>query len=208
MSSITTAQRRQAHLAGIPTDNAEFNLYLPNSVTHVPLRSQLQAGSGLTVTSGTAYWVFLGHTSRPVNAQQIYFFVSTVAAGTRVQELVIASTPSAPNRANQTVTVLSVANATGDYTAATGVFTNTTAFNYIVPAATYLWVGCRFALTNTPTQPTIPGLTLDQGRGEILTTAASGVLTAGSTYTGSIITQSTTLTTVMAPDLSLTISTT
>lgn len=206
--TLNTAQRRQAHLSGISGDIAEKYSYLPNSLTNTPLNSRLPAMTGgLLTVSNVAYWVYLGNATRDLLATQIYFFASIAGAGTKVQELVIAHSATGPDRAAKTITVDAVANATGDYVGGTGSFTNTTAFSYHVPAGTELWVGCRFALTSTPTQPTLAALGLDTGKGRILSTSAAGVLAVGSTYTGALISQSTTLTTAMAPDLTLVVST-
>jgi hypothetical protein len=200
---LSDAQRKQAHISGLSTDGASKYLYIPNATVNVPMESKLPklASSFLTVTN-TAYWVYIGQTSRALRAQYIYFFVSVQAAGDQVQELALATSSAGPDRAAKTLSVVAVQTTAGDYEAAAGSFHNTTSFEYTVPGATHLWLGCRFAWTNTPTQPSINALGLDLNSGSILRTATPGVLAVGS-YTGALVTQSATLTTVMSPDLVL-----
>lgn len=205
--ALSTAQRAQAHLSGESADNAQKYNFELAAVSHVPVRSQLaNMTAGFLTVTNVAYWVYIGQTTRQINANFIRFFVTASGVGTKVQELVVAHSVSAPDRAAKTITVDAVANATGDYVAGTGSFVNTTSMAYKVPAGQHLWLGCRFALTSTPTQPTLAALGIDSGKGEILSTAAAGVLAVGATYTGAIISQSTTLTAAMCPDLVLSAS--
>lgn len=201
---LSAAQRRQAHLSGLSTDIALENLYLPNAVANSPLNSRLPAmTAGFLAVTNTAYWVYVGQATRDLRADKIYFFVSVSAAGdTQVQELAIAF-GDAPNRAAQSLAVKAVVADAGDYEAATGSFSNTTSFAFTIPGGTHIWLGARFAWAGTPTQPTLTSLGLDTGKGEILRTATPGVLAAGTSYTGALVTQSTTLTTAMSPDLTL-----
>lgn len=202
--SIGSGQRRQAHLSGISGDIAQKYNYETAAVSRSFHESKLtHLTSGLLVISNTAYWVYVGQTTRDLAASFVQFYVSAVGVGTKVQELAIAHSDTAPDRAAKTITVDAVANATGDYVAAAGSFANTTSLAYTIPAGTHVWLGCRFALTSTPTQPTLNALGIDTGKGEVLSTASAGVLAVASAYTGAIIVQSTTLTTSMAPDLVL-----
>lgn len=202
--NLSAAQRRAAHLSGLSVDVARANNFDLTPTEHAPLRSQLSnLSSGLLAISGTAYWVYLGQTTREVRAAFVQFFVSAAGVGTRAQELVVATTDSGPDRAAKSLTVRAVANTTGNYVAGTGGFANLVSLNYLVAPGAHLWVGARFALTSTPTQPTISALGLDTGKGEVLSTTGQSALVAGTAYTGAIITQSTTLTTAMAPDLVL-----
>jgi hypothetical protein len=199
--SLSASQRRQAHLSGLSQDIAQHNLYLPNAFSDTSLAPKQIASTFQTVTN-TAYWVYVGQSTRDLLATQIYFWVQTVGVGTLVQELVVATSVSGPDRAAKTLSVVAVANATGDYTAATGWYTNTTSLAYHLPAGTHTWLGCRFALTNTPTQPILTGVGLDQDQGAVLRTATPGVLAVGN-YTGALVTQSTTLATAQGPALVL-----
>lgn len=203
--ALSAEQRRQAHRAGLSTDIATSYQFDLAQVENAPLRSRLtNLTGGLLAISGTAYWVYVGQTDRDIVAAYIRFFVSVVAAGdTRAQELALATSVSGPDRAAKTLTTKAVATTTGDYTAATGSYANSTSFAYNVPAGTHLWLGVRFAMSGTPTQPTVAALGLDTGKGEILSTTGQSALAANTSYTGSIITQSATLTTAMAPDLVL-----
>lgn len=201
--SLSAAQRKQAHLSGQSSQNAMSYLYLPNQLTDRNLTAPVTGGM-LTVTN-TAYWLYIGQATRDLYAQYIYFFVTAVAVGTQAQELVIATSSSGPDRAAKTLSVKAVATAVGDYSAATGSYANTTAFNYHIPGSAHVWLGCRFAWTSTPTQPTVAARGLDLNQGAILRTATPGVLAVGD-YTGALVTQSTTLTTAMCPDLVLSAS--
>lgn len=201
--SISASQRRQAHVSGFSQDIAQNNLYVPNSFADANLAPQ-RLDAGFQTVTNTAYWVYVGQSTRNLLADQIYFFVSTsgVAGTAVVQELVIATSVAGPDRAAKTLSVKAVASATGDYVAGTGSFTNTTALAYHLAAGSHVWLGCRFALTGTPTQPILSGVGVDLNQGAVLRTATPGVLALGD-YTGALVAQSTTLTTVMGPCLVL-----
>lgn len=201
---ISAAQRAQAHLAGMSTDIAAKYEYQPEQFTLNQPSGILLTGGGMLTVTNTAYWMYIGQSTRDLLAQYIYFFVTVQGAASTavVQELAIATSTSKPDRAAKTLSVKAVASTTGDYTAATGSFANSTVFNYHIPASSYVWLGCRFALTGTPTQPTLAARGMDLNAGALLRTATPGVLAVGD-YAGALVTQSTTLTTAMAPDLVL-----
>lgn len=197
--SLSNAQRRQAHLSGLSSDIAQEYHYEVAAIANKPHQTEL--ASGFLAITNVAYWVYIGQNTRDVRAAFVRLFVSTAGAGARVQEFAVATSVSAPDRAVKSLTVKAVANTTGDYVAGTGSFTNTVSFDYLVNAGTHVWVGCRFAAGTT--QPTLAALGLDTSKGEILSTAAAGVLAVNTVYTGALITQSATLTTAQCPNLEL-----
>lgn len=156
------------------------------------MRSALDASTSLTVTSGVAYWVYVGQL--PYGCVPRYVEVGIRAGGTGAQtaEICIASTPVAPNGAAQVLTRI---EATGTITALTGTtvpISNTTAFSTWVAAGTHLWAGVRTAMAST--QPMFHALFDDKLQGYVLSTAASGVLTSTSVnaWTGSLVAYSST----------------
>jgi hypothetical protein len=149
--------------------------------------------------SGTAYWVYLGRTVKPVTIKYGEFHVSTAGAGAQTAEIALCSSPNPPNKGAQTLTKL-VADATIDALTGTGVKRNTNALNYAVAAGVHLWAGIRTAMATT--QPTYRALGIDMAQGRVLSTAAAGVLTGTGPWTGAIIAASTS---GICPDLRLTV---
>lgn len=145
------------------------------------LASSLPTIAGALNTSGTAYFVYLGKTTKAITVNRVEFLVTTAGAGAQTAEVGLFSTPSAPNRANQSLTKI-VATGTVDSLTATGLKRNTNAFAQSVAAGTHLWAGIRTAMATT--QPTIVGHSLDLGDARILLAAASGVLTGAGPFSG------------------------
>ena len=157
------------------------------------LHSHLTAIGNITCASGRAYFVYLGYCRRPVTLARIVTFVAVVAdSGTQTAEVGYFSTPSAPNRASQVLTKIAATAALG----LTSLKTQTTALSAVIPAGTHLWVAYRGALATT--QPTFRGLGYDFLDGSCLTTSGATALTSGTTYTGTVPTDSTSAT---CPDL-------
>lgn len=164
--------------------------------------------AGLT---GIAYWMFLGRNG-PVALlpARVFFWVVTAGGGTAVGEIALATSPAAPARVGQTLTCLASINNAGmnlSLTAgALALHQNTGAFAASFPANSYMWLGIRTACTTS--QPSIWGVGYDQGQGNILTTSAAGVLTAGVNYTGALINPTTAVlgTGWLAPDLQMSLA--
>lgn len=159
--------------------------------------SDLPTIAGAVTTTGVAYWVYLGRTTRDIVAHFVEFTVSVIGAGAQVAEVALCSSPSAPSRAGLTLTKLAAADGV-DTLVTTGVKRNTTDFNASIPVGTHLWAGLRTAMAVT--QPTLPGLTLDMAQGRAQSTAAAGSLTGPGPFYGSIIAAAITW---QAPDLRL-----
>jgi hypothetical protein len=167
-------------------------------------------GVQLTLASNTAYFVYMGRTTQPVNAKYVEFFVSAAAGASSPAEVGLFSTPNAPNKSpTQVLTKLIVNDGLTSLTTDRLMARNATAFNggagYIVPAGVHLWAGIRTQTTGA--QPSLGGLCMDYDEGLILSTAAANALTGSGPWTGSRITMTTTtyLNTPLAPDLRVTL---
>ena len=184
-------------LAG--TQNSTFQIGLVGPIfPQVPniYSSPLAPGSaGFLLLTGVAYFVYLGPTPAAITPKFVEFHVSVIGAGTQVAEVGLFSSPAAPNKASQSLTKLVSTGTLGALTAM-GVVRNSSAFATSIPANTFLWAGIRTAMTTT--QPTIWGLGIDMGEGQLLSTASAGVLTGTGPWTGALITASTSM---VAPDL-------
>lgn len=156
------------------------------------------SSTGRLLTSGTAYWCYVGQIPSATTVRYIEFQVGTAGAGAQTAELCLASSPLAPNNASQSLTKIA---ATGSLDSLTtiGVKRNTVDFAQSVAAGTHLWAGLRTAMATT--QPTVFGLCFDMAQGCILTTAASGVLTGAGPFTGAVIAASSPGGTADVPDL-------
>lgn len=171
------------------------------------LQSRLpNVATTITLTSNTAYFVYLGRTIRDITVKFVEFYVNNSGSGTQNAEVGLFSTPASPNKAGQTLTKL-IADATLDALNSGGVKRNTTAFNsgsgYVVPAGTHLWAGIRTAMTTN--QPSLSGLCMDFSEGLVLSKTTAGALTASSSFAGSVVTPGTYLNTALAPDLRVTL---
>lgn len=164
--------------------------------------SILAPGTGnLTLTSGTAYFVYLGETTSIITPRYVECHILTAGAGGQTAELGIFSTPLAPNKAGQTLTRI-VATGTVDSLTSTGVKRNTNQFNTQIPIGTHIWAGIRTAMATT--QPRPWGFGSDMAQGQILSTTASGTLTGGTgNFSGAIIAATTS---ICAPDLRITLT--
>jgi len=160
--------------------------------------------------NNTAYFVYVGRNTEAIVVKYVEFYVSTKGTGTQTAEVGLFSTPSAPNKNNQTVTKLVADGTLTSLTAADKVVArNSAAFNsgagYIVPAGTHLWAGMRTAMGTN--QPGLAGLCMDYQEGMVLSNTAANALTGTGPWTGSIITQPASyyLNTPLAPDLRITL---
>jgi hypothetical protein len=81
------------------------------------------------VASGTGYFIYLGRTTQDITVKYVEFYVSTAGSGAQTAEVALLSSPSAPNKANQTLTKLA-ATGTVDSLTSTGVKRNTSAFEH------------------------------------------------------------------------------
>lgn len=190
--TVTASERQAFHRAGRNalmdrrvSEASKNNTFSPgDSSCH---RSKLPTIAGAATTANVAYWVYVGRTAKTITAAKVLFHVTAgAAAGAQVAEVAIATSDAAPNRAAQTLTVVAV-NATLDDLTGTGPKGNTTAMTTSIAPNTHLWVGFRENMAGG--RPDIYGHTFDCSNGEILSTAAAGVLAVGS-YTGALITAS------------------
>jgi hypothetical protein len=151
--------------------------------------------AGLALTSGTAYFVYLGRTVIAFVPKYVEFYVSTIGAGAQTAEVGFFSTPTSPSKAGQTVSKL-ISTGTVDSVTSNGVKRNTNFFSTSISAGTHLWAGIRTAMATT--QPTLWSFGMDMTQGFILRTAASGALTGAGPWTGAIVAAATGVT---SPDL-------
>ncbi len=192
--AFTSAERAAGHRAGYSTP-------LNSRIVKADLGSVFDAGeqnvfssalptiAGATTATGTAYWVYIGRTAKEITVQKVIAQMGAVGLGAQTAEVAIASSSSAPNRTAQSLTVRAASGSVTDFlTGANNPKFNTTDLNHVVPSTVHLWAGIRTAMVTT--QPTLLGLIADAGTGSALITAASGVLTVGTSYTGALIASS------------------
>lgn len=175
------------------------------------LQSRLpNVATAITTISNTAYFVYLGCTTKVLAVKFVEFYVNSFGSGAQTAEVGLFATIDPPNKTNQGTNGITklVADGTLDSLTTIGVKRNTTAFNsgngYAVPAGTHLWAGIRTAMATT--QPALAGVCMDFGQGLALTTASAGALTAAGPWTGAIISVTGIyLNTAIAPDLRVTL---
>lgn len=131
------------------------------------------SASAFTMVSGTAYFVYVGRTVRAVTPKYVEFHVTSAGDGAQTAEVGLYSTPSAPNKAAQSLSKL-VATATVDDLTTTGMKRNTTEFSTLIAAGTHVWAAIRVAMATT--QPDIVGLANDMEQGHVLAQASSAAL--------------------------------
>lgn len=147
-------------------------------------RSPLSSGSAILLASGTAYFAFIGYIRGSPTVKFVEFSATAIGAGSQVAEVGLFSSPSAPNKAAQSLTKI-VSVGVLDALTSLGVKRNTNAFNQVIASGTYLWAGIRTAMVTT--QPTLRALNDDMGQGNVLSTASAGALTGAGPWTGAII---------------------
>jgi len=184
--------KREAQASGTAVSSADeqsiFASYLPRI-------------AGALTVADKLYAVYVGRLNTKIALNYVEFATTTAAVGTgQACEVALLTSPLAPNKAAQTLTCVAAAAVTADLTGAAAVFRNATAFAYNIGNDTgvHLWAGFRVAMTGTPTQPQVYGLTGDFSEGQLLALTTAGVLAAGTTYAGALITHAVTW---QAPDL-------
>lgn len=159
------------------------------SVGQRAYRTSLPNIGNMLTTSGRAYFMYMGFTTRKIALARLAYYISTVAdSGTQTAEMGYFSTPLAPNRASQVLTKIAATAALG----LTALKTQQTPLAATIPAGTHWWVAYRGALTTT--QPTFRGVGYDLLDGSILITSSATALTSGTTYTGVLPTDGTSAT--------------
>lgn len=153
------------------------------------------------LTTGTAYFTYLGYSIVPLTPKYVECYCEVIGAGAQTAELGLFSSPLAPNKAGQALTKVVATGAIGALGVA-GVIRNTAAFAVVVPAGTHLWAGMRTAMAVT--QPTMSSLGGDMQEGFVLTAAGAGVLTGAGPWAGLVVAAAIAATGV-APDLRLTL---
>ena len=131
------------------------------------------SATAFTMISGTAYFVYVGRTTKAVTPKYVEFHVTSAGVGAQTAEVGLYSTSSAPNKATQSLAKL-VSTATVDDLTTTGMKRNTSAFATSIPADTHVWAAIRVAMATT--QPDIVGLINDMSQGHILALAGSAAL--------------------------------
>lgn len=170
-------------LAGKCANNDARLLTSLNRIQRI-FRSSLPMSGTFLLVSGTAYFVYLGRTTQAITPKFVELQVTTAGAGAQTAEVGLFSTPNPPSKAAQSLTKL-VSTGTVDALTSTGVKRNTSAFATQIAAGVHLWAAIRTAMATT--QPTIgPGLAFDRSQGNLLTLAASGVLTGTGPFSGVI----------------------
>lgn len=193
--AYSSSERRNIHRSGYSVDTqrrrdgAGLARLVDAGESRIFASMLPMTGTPAVTVSGVAYWVYVGRLTSATTLANVELVVTTGGSGAQTAELALASSVTPPNRAAKAITVLAT-QAPGDLTG-TGVIRGSSAFNYSVrekDVGLYLWAGIRTAMATT--QPTTSGHTLDCSDGQILSTAAAGVLAVGTTYTGALITHS------------------
>lgn len=163
--------------------DSEQNDILP-STGQTTWASHLPVSAAAVTLTGVAYWIYCGLVVNAKTAAFVRFTVGTGGTGAQTAEVALCSSPLPPNGAGQTLTKIA-ANATLTALTGTGAMANTVTFAQAIPARTHLWAGIRTALASS--QPAFLGITGDAGTGQVLSTAAAGVLTAAGPFVGALI---------------------
>lgn len=170
---LSDSQRRAAHRAGVNAlHNYETAAVASHASTSVLKAHQLhELASSFTAIAGTAYFIYLGQVARQETFNKVYFVTATAATGALVQELGVATSPTAPNGAVPELTIRAIDTTAGNYAGATGRYSNSANLAYSPPVGTHIWVFARFqAATTQPLTTTAYGM--DQGQGSVVTFAS------------------------------------
>lgn len=135
-----------------------------------------------------AYWVYIGKTSVSFLPGHVYFYQgNTPGTGTQHAQVFYATTPSAPNRTGQTLTVVDVVSNLDSLTTGNSMPKgNAIPFTTPVDAGVHLWAGYRTNMGGGQ-QPSVASWSFDMGQGEGLITTTVGTVAKGGTYAGSMI---------------------
>lgn len=146
------------------------------------------SAANLQVTSGTAYFVFLGRATTAGTIKRIYARATTAGAGDQTAEVGLFKTSAAPNGASQTMTCIWASGTLDSLTSvgATLKHGNTSDNATAHAAGDYLWLGIRVAMATT--QPFFRPFQHDWRLGGLLTTAGASAFAASNTYTGALLT--------------------
>jgi hypothetical protein len=163
-------------------------------------------GASLVITSGTAYFVYLGRVVQACTPLYVELYLAVVGAGAQTFEVGLFSTPNPPMNAGQTLTKITSTATYDNMTSGLGPKRNTgAAFNTSIPAGTHLWAGCRAAMATT--QPGIWSLRNDMGQVAIFSLAAAGTFAATASFAGALIAGGTAATPpAQCPDLRVTLN--
>lgn len=159
--------------------------------------SDLAPIAGALMGAAAGYFVYMGLTTRQIQANFVEFAVSVIGAGAQTCEVGFFSTPVGPNRAAQSLTKLGASGAV-DALTSLGVKRNTADLATAIASGVHLWCGIRQDMITT--EATIVGLTNDFAEGRILSVAAPGALTGAGPFAGAIVAHSIAW---QAPDLRL-----
>jgi len=176
-----------SHLAGLDSPSRTFHT-----------RCIRVATSFLTI-SGTAYFVYIGRTPIAMTLKYVESYLNVVGATLTLAEAGFFSTPSAPNKAGQSLTKL-VAVATWDSLLSGPGVKRSAVMATSIPAGTHLWAGGKFAFT---TNPSFNGILYDLREGELLVTASAAAFSTAGPWTGALVAAQTASAMVpCCPDLS------
>jgi hypothetical protein len=157
-----------AKYIGTGSDNI-MSPFLPSTVTNI------------TVTSATAYAVYVGYVIKPITAEFVRYSIATDGTGTATAEVGLFTSVTAPNAAAQVLTKV----VSGNSGFGVGIRTNITNFSQPIPAGTHLWAAVRTSYVTT--QPQISSVFQDLRRGFILSGAMAGLMSGVVSFTGNII---------------------
>lgn len=149
-----------------------------------PAEQGMAQGTTRLVTSGTAYWCYMGIAPRDLTIVTVRGVLTGNGAGAVVAEMAVASSTTAPTGSAISLTKIAATGSVTDMTSgAQKVISGTVSAS--VPKGTPWWLGFRAAYGGT--QPTLTSLGYDNGLGRLCTTAASGALTGAGPWTATPI---------------------
>lgn len=166
---------------GETVDGEDVSTLAPSRKLRVFASRRVSGLNTFQTTDGTAYWVYLGRMDEDVMIDFVRARVTTGGSGAQTAEVALASTPLAPNGANQTLTKIAASGSVTSLTSS-GLKANTSALNANVVKGTHLWAGIRTSMGAA--EPTFSSLERDMTRGELMSTAAAGALTGAGPWTG------------------------
>jgi hypothetical protein len=168
---------------GTGSDNI-MSPFLPSTVTNI------------TLTSTTAYAVYVGYVIKPITAEFVRYSIATDGTGLATAEVGLFTSVSAPNTNNQLLTKV----VSGNSGFGVGIRTNIANFSQSIPTNKHLWAVLRTSYVTT--QPQVSSVFQDLRRGFILTGTMAGLMSGVVSFTGNIIA---TIVANQCPHLSVTI---